>query len=46
MEKTTVLQNGIVYSEDKMYSGGFVSFQGDMIQTVGLEMNDEGHSKK
>ena len=41
MEKTTVLQNGIVYSEDKMYSGGFVSFQGDMIQTVGLEMNDE-----
>ncbi|MFJ8244748.1 N-acetylglucosamine-6-phosphate deacetylase [Peribacillus asahii] len=40
MKKTTVLQNGIVYSEDKIYAGGFLSFQNGKIKDVGQEMMD------
>ncbi|MFB5285414.1 N-acetylglucosamine-6-phosphate deacetylase [Peribacillus sp. Hz7] len=40
MKKTTVLQNGIVYSEDKIYAGGFLSFQDGKIKDVGQEMMD------
>ena len=40
MKKTTVLQNGIVYSDDKIYAGGFLSFQDGKIKDVGQEMMD------
>ena len=40
MNKTIVLQNGIVHSEDKMYPGGFISFRDGKIQTVGQKKMD------
>ena len=45
MNKTIVLQNGIVHSEDKMYPGGFISFRDGKIQTVGQKMMDRIRSQ-
>ena len=42
MNKTIVLQNGIVHSEDKMYPGeGIISFRDGKIQTVGQKKMDK-----
>ena len=39
-----VLQNGVIHSEDKMYPGGFISFQGGKILMVGQDMMDGAES--
>ncbi len=44
MNKTIVLQNGIIHSEDETYPGGFISFQDGKILTVGQDMMDGAES--
>lgn len=44
MEKTIVLQNGIVYGEDTIYPGGFLSFQGGRIQSIGQDLQNRKDS--